>query len=157
MNSRGEKITCEIPYNRAGQFFVRNGAIVPTQPDVEFIGSKPQTDFIIKVYPHGESSFIMYEDDGESYAYENGAISSTLFECKQDGKAVDIRVNPVQGGYEGIPEARNYSFEVRCTSKPRKVIVNGAKVKDWTWEDNTLKVPAVKTGIREAANLKIQL
>ena len=157
MNSRGEKITCEIPYNRAGQFFVRNGAIVPTQPDVEFIGSKPQTDFIIKVYPHGESSFIMYEDDGESYAYENGAISSTLFECKQDGKAVDIKVNPVEGSYEGIPDARNYSFEVRCTSKPKKVLVNGAKTKDWTWVDNTLKVPAVKTDIRETANLKIQL
>lgn len=157
VDSKGEKITCEIPYNRAGQFFVRNGAIVPTQPEVEFIGSKPQTDFIIKVYPHGESSFTMYEDDGESYAYENGAICSTLFECRQDGKAVDIKVNPVEGTYEGIPDARNYSFEVRCTSRPRKVLVNGAKTKDWTWEDNTLKVPAIKTGIRESANLKIQL
>ena len=157
VDSKGEKITCEIPYNRAGQFFVRNGAIVPTQPEVEFIGSKPQTDFIIKVYPPGESSFTMYEDDGESYAYENGAICSTLFECRQDGKAVDIKVNPVEGTYEGIPDARNYSFEVRCTSKPRKVLVNGARTKDWTWEDNTLKVPAVKTGIRESANLKIQL
>ena len=157
VDSRGEVVTRELPYNRAGQFFVRNGAIVPTMPDVEFIGSKPQTDFIIKVYPHGESSFTMYEDDGESYEYENGAISSTLFECSQNGKAADITVNPVQGSYKGMPEARNYSFEVRCTSKPRKVLVNGTKVKDWTWEDNTLKVSAGKVGTDQTCKLRIQL
>ena len=111
----------------------------------------------IRIFAGADGQFDLYEDDGESYAYENGAICSTLFECRQDGKAVDIKVNPVEGTYEGIPDARNYSFEVRCTSKPRKVLVNGARTKDWTWEDNTLKVPAVKTGIRESANLKIQL
>ena len=157
VNSKGEVVTRELPYNRAGQFFVRNGAIVPTMPDVEFIGSKPQTDFIIKVYPHGESSFTMYEDDGESYEYENGAISSTLFECSQNGKNVSIVVNPVQGSYKGMPAARNYSFEVRCTSKPRKVLVNGAKVKDWTWEDNTLKLSAGKTAVSDKLNLNVQL
>ena len=157
VNSKGEVVTRELPYNRAGQFFVRNGAIVPTMPDVEFIGSKPQTDFIIKVYPHGESSFTMYEDDGESYEYENGAISSTLFECSQSGKNVSIVVNPVQGSYKGMPAARNYSFEVRCTSKPRKVLVNGTKVKDWTWEDNTLKLSAGKTAVSDKLNLNVQL
>ena len=157
VDSKGETVTRELPYNRAGQFFVRNGAIVPTQPEVEFIGSKPQTDFIIKVYPHGDSSFTMYEDDGESYEYENGAISSTLFECSQEGKTADITVNPVKGSYKGIPEARNYAFEVRCTSKPRKVLVNGVKTKDWTWEDNTLKLPAVRTPIGDSLKLKIQL
>ena len=157
VDSKGEVVTRELPYNRAGQFFVRNGAIVPTMPDVEFIGSKPQTDFIIKVYPHGESSFTMYEDDGESYEYENGAISSTLFECSQSGKNVSIVVNPVQGSYKGMPAARNYSFEVRCTSKPRKVLVNGTKVKDWTWEDNTLKVSAGKTAVSDKLNLNVQL
>ena len=157
VNSKGEVVTRELPYNRAGQFFVRNGAIVPTMPDVEFIGSKPQTDFIIKVYPHGDTNFTMYEDDGESYDYENGAISSTLFECKQEGKTADITVNPVQGSYKGMPTARNYSFEVRCTSKPKKVLVNGTKVKEWTWENNTLKVSAGKVGIDETCKLRIQL
>ena len=80
-----------------------------------------------------------------------------MFECRQEGKATDITVNPVEGSYNGIPEARNYAFEVRCTSKPRKVLVNGVKTKDWTWENNTLKVPSVKTPIREGLKLKIQL
>ncbi len=157
VDSKGETVTRELPYNRAGQFFVRNGAIVPTQPDVEFIGSKPQTDFIIKVYPHGNTSFTMYEDDGESYDYENGAISSTLFECSQKGKSATITVNPVQGSYKGMPKARNYSFEVRCTSKPKKVVVNGTRTKDWTWEDNTLKVSAGKVSIKDKTIVNINL
>ena len=157
VQSSGETVSREIPYNRAGQFFVRNGAIVPTAPYVEFIGTEPQKDFIIKVYPHGESSFTMYEDDGGSYAYENGAVSSTLFECSENGKSVKIVANAVQGSYEGMPAARNYSFEVRCTSKPRKVLVNGSKVKDWTWADETLTVNAGSCPIDKNTEISINL
>ena len=99
----------------------------------------------------------MYEDDGESYEYENGAISSTLFECSQAGKSAAITVNPVQGSYKGMPAERNYSFEVRCTSKPKKVVVNGVKTKDWTWEENTLKVSAGKVSINDKTTVNINL
>ena len=156
VRSGGETISRELPHNRAGQFFVRNGAIVPTMPDVEFIGSKPQTDFIIKVYPHGESSFTMYEDDGESYAFEDGAISSTLFECRQDGKTVEITANPVQGSFEGMPVERNYSFEIRALSKPRKVMVNGSKIKDWNWDGSALRISAGKCSIYQKTSVKVQ-
>ena len=157
VDSKGETLSCEIPGNRAGQFFVRNGAIVPTQPQVEFIGSGPQTDFIIKVYPHGESSFTMYEDDGDSYEYENGAISSTLFECNATRGSIEIVANPVQGSYKGMPAARNYSFEVRCTSRPRRVAVGGTKTKDWTWENNTLRVNAGSCPVGEYTKINISL
>ncbi len=157
VNSRGETITRELPVNRAGQLFVRNGAIVPTRPVVDFIGSEPQTDFILKVYPHGDTNFTMYDDDGESYAYEEGAICSTLFECREQGRDIRVTVHPVQGTYQGLPESRNYSFELRCTSKPRKVSLNGTPVKDWSWENNTLQVNAGETSINETLTLTVQL
>ena len=157
VDSKGQTVSTAIPRNRAGQFFVRNGAIVPTMPDVEYIGTEPIKDYIIKVYPHGQSSFTMYDDDGESYAYEQGAVCSTLFECTQQGRGIEVRVNPVKGSYEGMPEERNYAFDIRCTSKPRKVSVNGEKIKDWTWEDNTLKVPARQTAVSQNLTLKVTL
>ena len=157
VKSAGETISRELPRNRAGQLFVRNGAIVPTQPDVEFIGTEPQTDFIIKVYPFGDSSFTMYEDDGESYEYENGAISSTLFESHASAKSVTITANAVKGSYKGMPLARNYSFDVRCTSKPKKVLVNGRKVKDWTWEGDALHVDAGSCPLDKNTEVKILL
>ena len=99
----------------------------------------------------------MYDDDGESYAYEQGAVCSTLFECTRQGRGIEVRVNPVKGSYEGMPEERNYAFDIRCTSKPRKVSVNGEKIKDWTWEDNTLKVPARQTAVSQNLTLKVTL
>ena len=157
VESRGETISRELPHNRAGQLFVRNGAIVPTRPVVDFIGTEPQRDIILKVYPHGDSHFTMYDDDGESYAYEEGAICSTRFECHENEKNIRVTVNPVEGSYEGMPESRNYSFELRCTSKPRKVSLNGTAVQDWNWEENTLKVNAGQTSIHDTLTLTIQL
>ena len=157
VNSKGETITRELPRNRAGQFFVRNGAIVPTQPDVEFIGTEPQTDFIIKVYPSGNSSFTMYEDDGESYEYENGAVSSTLFESHASAKSIEIVANPVQGSYKGMPSARNYSFDVRCTTRPKSVSINGVKVDGWQYEGDALHIDAGKCPVSETTRVKIQL
>ena len=156
VKSRGETISRELPVNRAGQFFVRNGAIVPTAPVKDFIGTDPQKELIIKIYPHGNSSFTMYDDDGESYAYEDGAVSSTLFECQEKGKSIQVTVNPVQGSYQGMPESRNYSFELRCTARPKKVSLNGVQVKDWVWEDNTLKVHAGETSIHQTLTLSVQ-
>ena len=124
---------------------------------VDFIGTEPQRDIILKVYPHGDSHFTMYDDDGESYAYEEGAICSTRFECHENGKNIRVTVNPVEGSYEGMPESRNYSFELRCTAKPRKVSLNGTAVQDWNWEENTLKVNAGQTSIHDTLTLTIQL
>ena len=56
-----------------------------------------------------------------------------------------------------MPQSRNYGFEVRCTSNPRKVSLNGVQVKDWVWEDNTLKVNAGETSIDKTLTLTVQL
>ncbi len=157
VNSHGETISRELPVNRAGQLFVRNGAIVPTRPVVDFIGSAPQTDFILKVYPHGNTSFTMYDDDGESYAYEEGAVCSTLFECSEKGRDITVKVHPVQGTYQGLPENRNYSFELRCLSRPKKVSLNGKALQGWVWEDNTLKADAGAVSIHDTLTLTVQL
>ena len=156
VKSRGETISRELPVNRAGQLFVRNGAIVPTAPVKDFVGTEPQKDLIVKVYPHGDSEFTLYDDDGESYAYEEDAICSTLFECHQKGAGFTVTVHPVQGTYEGMPESRNYCFEIRCPAKPRKVSLNGAPVKDWSWEEGTLTVSAGETSIHQTLSLIVQ-
>jgi hypothetical protein len=98
----------------------------------------------------------MYEDDGESYEFENGAVSCTLFECKPDKKGFSIVANPVSGSFEGMPSERNYTFEIRSLSKPKKVFVNGEKSSGWTWEGDVLTVPAGKVAVSEITSVNIQ-
>lgn len=147
--SKGETFTREYPSNRAGLLFIREGAIIPTQPDVEYLGARPFDRVILKVYPHGDSAYTMLDDDGESYEYENGGIASTLFESHERDGGVDVVVNPVQGSFKGMPSEREYSFRIQRDSRPASVSLNGAAVQDWTYEDGMICLSAGKVGISE--------
>lgn len=147
--SKGETFTREYPSNRAGLLFIREGAIIPTQPDVEYLGARPFDRVILKVYPHGDSAYTMLDDDGESYEYENGDVASTLFESHERDGGVDVVVNPVQGSFKGMPSEREYSFRIQRDSRPASVSLNGAAVQDWTYEDGMVCLSAGKIGISE--------
>ena len=147
--SKGETFTREYPSNRAGLLFIREGAIIPTQPDVEYLGARPFDRVILKVYPHGDSAYTMLDDDGESYEYENGCIASTLFESHERDGGVEVVVNPVQGSFKGMPSEREYSFRIQRDSRPASVSLNGAAVQDWTYEDGMVCLSAGKVGISE--------
>ena len=147
--SKGETFTREYPSNRAGLLFIREGAIIPTQPDVEYLGARPFDRVILKVYPHGDSAYTMLDDDGESYEYENGCIASTLFESHERDGGVEVVVNPVQGSFKGMPSEREYSFRIQRDSRPASVSLNGAAVQDWTYEDGMVCLSAGKIGISE--------
>ena len=147
--SKGETFTREYPSNRAGLLFIREGAIIPTQPDVEYLGARPFDRVILKVYPHGDSAYTMLDDDGESYEYENGSIASTLFESHERDGGVEVVVNPVQGSFKGMPSEREYSFRIQRDSRPASVSLNGAAVQDWTYEDGMVCLSAGKVGISE--------
>lgn len=147
--SKGETFTREYPSDRAGLLFIREGAIIPTQPDVEYLGARPFDRVILKVYPHGDSAYTMLDDDGESYEYENGGVASTLFESHERDGGVEVVVNPVQGSFKGMPSEREYSFRIQRDSRPASVSLNGTAVQDWTYEDGMVCLSAGKVGISE--------
>jgi len=154
--SKGETFTREYPSNRAGLLFIREGAIIPTQPDVEYLGARPFDRVILKVYPHGDSEYTMFDDDGETYEYENGGIASTLFESHEKDSGVEVVVNPVQGGFKGMPSEREYSFRIQRDSRPASVSLNGAAVQDWTYEDGMVCLSAGKIGVGEKVVVSVR-
>lgn len=154
--SKGETFTREYPSNRAGLLFIREGAIIPTQPDVEYLGVRPFDRVILKVYPHGDSAYTMLDDDGESYEYENGGIASTLFESHERDGGVEVVVNPVQGSFKGMPSEREYSFRIQRDSRPASVSLNGAAVQDWTYEDGMVCLSAGKVGVGEKVVVSVR-
>lgn len=154
--SKGETFTREYPSNRAGLLFIREGAIIPTQPDVEYLGARPFDRVILKVYPHGDSAYTMLDDDGESYEYENGSIASTLFESHERDGGVEVVVNPVQGSFKGMPSEREYSFRIQRDSRPASVSLNGAAVQDWTYEDGMVCLSAGKIGVGEKVVVSVR-
>ena len=141
ISSKGQAFKLPYPSDRAGLLLVRDGAIIPTQKDVQFVGSKPFDELILKIYPCGTSSYVWYDDDGQSFGYEKGEIASRRISCEaKDGK-VRINVTAAEGTFNGIPDKLNVKFEVRSESKPSAVKVNGKDV-EWTWSDSTVRFSA---------------
>lgn len=132
----GREIKHAIPDNRAGLLFVREGAIIPFQKDMQFIGEEPLDTLMVKVFPKDVSSYTMYEDDGKTYDYENGAIATTRFECKQSGRTVEFTVFPVEGSYNGMCKARTYELEIDAPQRPSEVLVNNVPIMDWQYGDD---------------------
>lgn len=154
--SKGETFTREYPSDRAGLLFIREGAIIPTQPDVEYLGARPFDRVILKVYPHGDSAYTMLDDDGESYEYENGGIASTLFESHERDGGVEVVVNPVQGSFKGMPSEREYSFRIQRDSRPASVSVNGVAVEDWSYEDGMVCLSAGKVDVGDKVVINVR-
>jgi alpha-glucosidase (family GH31 glycosyl hydrolase) len=107
---------------------VRGGAIIPMGPMMEYIGEKPNNPLTLDVYPDGASRFVMYEDDGETYAYESGAYSTTEFTCREEKAGVEIGIGPAEGHYEGMLESRDYRLRLHGITEPRSITVNGREV-----------------------------
>ncbi|HET7331329.1 TIM-barrel domain-containing protein, partial [Dyella sp.] len=57
--------------------FIRDGAIIPTQPAMDYVGERPVSELTVDVFPAGHAThFDYYDDDGSTYAYEHGAFYS---------------------------------------------------------------------------------
>lgn len=133
--SKGETFIHEYPEDKAGLLFVREGSIIPRQPDVQYVGTKAWSDIILQVYPHGESSYTMLEDDGDSYEFENGAIAQSRFECSETTEGIEVRILPVNGTFNGMPQVRNYTLEIDM-AEPQSVSVNGTSTEAWTFGED---------------------
>ena len=72
----------------------------------------------------------------ETYDYENGAIATTRFECKQSERIVEFTVFPVEGSYNGMCKARTYELEIDAPQRPSEVLVNNVPIMDWQYGDD---------------------
>jgi len=52
--------------------YVRAGAVLPMGPIKQYAAEKIDPLFAITLYPGPAGEFVLYEDDGESYGYEQG-------------------------------------------------------------------------------------
>lgn len=106
--------------------FARAGAIVPEYPLMQYDGQKPLDTLIIHAWPHGESTFELYEDDGYSKAYRQGAYQTMQISASgpEDGYAEPVTIcagQPQGGAFEGQMTTRQYKAAVHFGYKPGRV------------------------------------
>ncbi len=124
-------ITVEAPLDII-PLFVKKGAIIPSMPVMQYIHEKPNYPVSFDVYPDKigkESSFVLYEDDGESRDYEKDVFCKTKITAIANSTGFAIHINTREDkGYKAAG-ARNCIVKLHTNSKPKSVLVNTSKIK----------------------------
>ena len=108
----GTMISAEAPLETA-PMFVRGGAIIPTGPDLNYVGEKPADPLTFSVYPDdkGSAAATLYEDDGISPAYKQGSFRRTTVTATRTGGVYTINIGAAEGSYN--PGPRKFSFVIK--------------------------------------------
>jgi hypothetical protein len=93
-------------------------------PDMNYVGQKPVDVLDLHIYPDGDTSFTLYEDDGESFNYLEGAVAVTKITSSAATNEVSISIGPRTGSYEGMPATRRFNLHIHADSAPVDIRIN---------------------------------
>ncbi len=149
------KYTC--PLDRM-PVFVKQGSILPKQPDMEYSNQKPVDPLILDIYPGSDAAFKLYEDDGTSLNYTKDAFARTNLNMEMTSpKSLTVTIAATVGHYDGQLQKRGYKLEVHLPSKPKTVKLQGKLTPcQWDAKSGTAVISIVSSSIRTAKQIAIQ-
>ncbi len=133
----------------------KEGAIIPMSTnDTENDCTNPK-EMDILIY-RGNNSFTMYEDDGETLNYRNGAFFKTKFTVAEDGDKLTFLAEKAEGEDNIVPESRIYHFMFKdIVSADVIVTVDGKRAKAVT--EKCGKGICVTVTAKPACKVKVML
>jgi alpha-D-xyloside xylohydrolase len=78
---------------------------------VQYATEQPDAPYEIRVYPGANATFTMYEDDNETYAYEQGARATYQLAWDDAGKT--LRIGAREGSFPGLVGTRELKIAVQ--------------------------------------------
>ena len=156
-------LTVDAPLERI-PLFVRGGAIIPSQQDVQYADQAPINPLSFDVYPDGTSSREYYEDDGISFDYQRGVYLRQHLTATQAASRSTLAISAREGSYTPAARALLFKFHAQ-RDLPRQVTVGGREVafqpaaealqsarEGWAYDENGqivwVKVPDAGTALK---------
>ncbi len=93
---------------------------------MQYDGERSLDELTLLVYPEGEASFSLYEDDGLTNAYRDGSYAETRFTCTADAAGATFHIDPPKGKTSLLPANRRYLLKLRTSRVPHEVSIEGA-------------------------------
>ena len=99
--------------------FARAGGIVPLAHDHD--GSAIPEALDVHCFAGADGVFDLYEDDGVSGSYREGAYSLTLLELSHGASEIALRIGTAHGDTGHLPNARTWTLHVYGVTQPESV------------------------------------
>lgn len=107
LHKSAERINKKFALDRF-PLYVRAGSVLPVGPAVEWAEQPSEEPMELRVYPGGDAAFSLYEDDGRTYAYEQGEFARIPVSWNDAAKTLTI--GAVQGAFRGFRTDRRFKI-----------------------------------------------
>ncbi|HTT55691.1 MAG TPA: TIM-barrel domain-containing protein [Opitutaceae bacterium] len=125
--------------------YVRGGSVLPSTEAMDFVGAKPWDPLLFDVYPgaDGTAAGSLYEDDGVSPAYRDGAFRRTAVTYAAGSGGARLTLGAPEGRY--APGTRHFEFTLHAAPAATSVALDGRALPrlapgaggDGWWPDET--------------------
>ena len=82
--------------------YVKAGSILPLAEVKQYAMEYPDRELELRIYGGADAAFLWYEDEGDSYRYEDGVCSKVPMQWKDSERTLTIGLR--EGSYPGMPE-----------------------------------------------------
>lgn len=100
-----QRIEASAPLDRI-PLYVKAGSILPLGPEIEYAGEKPDVPIELRVYRGADGGFDLYEDAGDTYAYEKGMHS--VIPIRWNDVAGTLTIGARIGDFAGMAKKRRF-------------------------------------------------
>ncbi|WP_341835267.1 TIM-barrel domain-containing protein [Chitinophaga pollutisoli] len=121
----GKRIRVDAPYERM-PVYVKEGAILPAGPALQYTAEKPADTITLFVYTGKDAAFDIYEDEDTTYGYEKGRFSN--IPLRYNESKGELTIGARSGRFPGMREHR--IFRVIWVGKNRAHGFDPAAVAD---------------------------
>ena len=122
----GQTVLADAPIDQI-PLFIKAGSIIPMGPVVQYSGADAYGTLEIRIYEGADGEFILYEDEGDNYNYENGKFSTITFVWNDEDKTLTI--NNREGAFDGMIENRQFNVKIIGQKSIENLVVyNGEKI-----------------------------
>ena len=103
--------------------FAKAGAIVPMGVRQGWGGVQNPDALEVQIFPGASNRFDLYEDDGETQLYKQGASAITSFETRWSAGRLELAIHPARGDRSVVPAKRAFHLKFRAVAAPDRVTV----------------------------------
>jgi alpha-D-xyloside xylohydrolase len=96
--------------------FVRGGSILPSGPDVQYIGENAAPTIKLHIYAGANGSFTLYEDQGLTFDYEKGQFTEIPIAWNDATRTLTIGAR--KGSFAEMQKTRTFEIVLTSPSSP---------------------------------------
>ncbi|HVT96081.1 MAG TPA: DUF5110 domain-containing protein, partial [Acidobacteriaceae bacterium] len=121
-STQGERESSRTVDLKTLPLYVKAGSVVPFGPVRQYTTEPVDEPLTLRIYPGANGSFALYEDDGESFRYEQGEFTRIFCEWNDQERKLSLRVDP-----KGKPATgKKLRVEIAGSKSGKKVTLRGA-------------------------------